>query len=542
MRTAMKQQRRKGFASKLAGDLSRRQFIATTTAAGVTLALPAWLAGCGDDGSSPPGATPTPMPTPTPTGPRPLEDETVNFDFSGGELEDLEIHVWGSEDDGVRLQPHTAASRAHFRNENPSLQEVADEDLTHYVEDVTLPADALQLYWVTGCLPDGEDVLAGMNIHVPEQALRALAESAAARGRGRVRTAKMRHYGIGARQEDVTDLYADVASFVTPFDAALALLFLQPDLMNLNVTEGASILELLQSLPCTDENPCDDPYINTLAFRIASAWPATESGLVTVGGRQVPAWARLVPAMDVDGNPLLDSRGDPAMSFDVSDEIGATVAAVARDIRKFILNSPEFEGFNWHPTRGRTTEEGEVAEANSRSRVFLGGAQRATAIQVVGEHAQGTTAHGVQFSRIAVVDQAKRTVEVDVRNHFIRFVSAYVRFANEAGDLPHTPGGSDTQRSAFLRLVNPNYTVFGVPLLGDLVERQTFRFDIPTDATKARLYLGSLGVGGEAFSPEAVPASVATLGFNIGIPTLLLITGTVASGALQSSITGFLQT
>src|SRR5215470_6032776 len=187
----------------------------------------------------------------------------------------------------------------------------------------------------------------------------------------------MRHYGIGAQQEDLPELYPDVASFVTPFDAALTLLFLQPDLMNLNVAEGASILELLQSLPCTDENPCDDPYINTLAFRIASAWPATESGLVTVGGRQVPAWARLVPAMDVDGNPLLDSSGEPAMSFDVSDDIGATVASVARNLRKFILNSPEFEGFNWHPTRGRTTEEHEVAEVNSRSRIFLSAAQRA---------------------------------------------------------------------------------------------------------------------------------------------------------------------
>src|SRR5262245_30239309 len=99
----MRRQHRKDFRAKILGDLSRRQFITRTTAAGLTIALPAWLAGCGDDGSS--GAAPTP--TPTPTGPRPLEDATVNFDFSAAELEDLEIHVWGSEDDGVRLQPHT---------------------------------------------------------------------------------------------------------------------------------------------------------------------------------------------------------------------------------------------------------------------------------------------------------------------------------------------------------------------------------------------------------------------------------------------------
>lgn len=525
--------------------ISRRQFIAGTTAAGLTVGLPPWLIGCGDDGSSKPGATPTPTATPVPTPtvePRPLEDTSLNFDLSGVDLEELEIRAYGSEDDGVRLQPHTAESRAHFRNENPALVDVDDAFLTHYVEDVTLPSDALQLYWVTGCMRNGEDALAGINIHVPDEALRVFAETAALRGRAGVRTAKMQHYGIGARQESVADLFPDVATFVNVFDAATVLLFLQPDLMNLNVTQGTSILHLLQTLPCTGMETCEDAYINTLAFRIASAWPATESGRVVVGGREVTAWAKLTPVLDVDGNPLLDSNGEPSVNFDISDEIAATTASVARNLRKFILNSPEFEGFNWHPTRGQTTDASEGSQANSRSRVFLSGSQTAQQVKVVGEHAEGTTAHGVQFSRIAVVDQAKRTVEVDVRNHFIRFVSAYLRFADESGELPFTPGSGDTQRSQFLHLINSNFTIMGIPLIGDDVAKETFRFDMPANATKARLYFGSLGVGGEAFSPEAVTASVATLGFNIGLPTLLLATGTAATAGLQGTIRGFLQT
>jgi hypothetical protein len=525
--------------------LSRRQFIAGTTAAGLTVGLPPWLIGCGDDGSSKPGATPTPTATPVPTptvGPRPVEDSSLSFDLSGLQLEDLEIRVFGSEDDGVRLQPHTAESRAHFRNENPALVDVDDAFLTHYVEDVTLPSDALQLYWVTGCMESGEDALAGINIHVPDEALRAFAETAAARGRAGVRTAKMHHYGIGARQESVTDLFAGVASFVNVFDAATALLFLQPDLMNLNVTQGMSILHLLQTLPCTGVETCEDAYINTLAFRIASAWPATESGRVVVGGREVTAWAKMSPVLGEDGNPILDDDGEPALTYNISDEIAETVASVARNLRKAILNSPEFEGFNWHPTRGLNVDEQEGGTASSRSRVFVSGLQGGTTdVQVVGEHATGTTVHGLEFTRIAIVDQAKRTVEVDVRNHFIRFVSAFVRFADEAGELPFTPGGDDTQRSKFLSLLNSNFTVFGVPLLGNDVEKQTFRFDIPANATKARLYLGSLGVGGEAFCPEAVSASIATLGFNIGIPTIMLATGAAGLGAAQKSITGILQ-
>ncbi|HKB38842.1 MAG TPA: hypothetical protein VKD72_20530, partial [Gemmataceae bacterium] len=438
---------------------------------------------------------------------------------------------------------HTAESRAHFRHENPALADVRDEDLTHYIENVTLPSDALQLYWVTGCLQDGEDALGGLNIHVPQQVLVALAETAPARGLGQVRTAKMRHYGIGAQQQNVNDLYPNVASFVTPFDAALALLFQQPDLMNINVTQGASILQLLQTLPCTDQNPCDDPYINTLAFRIASAWPATESGMVKVGDRDVVAWAKLVPVIGEDGQPVLDDTGKRAWSYSISDETGQALASASQNLRKAILNSTEFEGFNWHPTRGRTTDEQDVGQANSRSRVSVSGLQGGTQqVQVVGEHGQGTTVHGVQFSRIAVVDQAKRTVQVDVRNHFVRFVSAFVRFASEAGDLPFTPAAGDTERSRFLRLLNSNFTVFGVPLLGNDVEQQTLQFDIPADATKARLIFGSLGVGGEAFSPEAVSASVFTLAFNIGIPTIMLATGTAGLAAVQRSIISKLRT
>ena len=523
-----------------ARGISRRQFIAGTTAAGLTVGLPSWLLGCGSDSGSGPRATPTPTPLPTPEGPRPTEDCDLNFDFEGTDLQELEIHVLGSPDDDARLQVHDAESRAAAREQNPSLDEVADADLTHYVDNITLPSDALQLYWVTGRLDDGEEALAGLSIHVPLQTLQTLAETAAARGLGQVRTAKMRHYGIGERRvQDLTDLYPDVASFVTPFDAALALLFMQPDLLNINVAQGASILQLLQTLPCTDANPCDDPYINTLAFRIASAWPATESGVLTVNGQEVPAWAQLLPVLDMDGNPVMDSDGQPAMTFRPSDDIADTVVGVAGNIRKVILNSPEFEGFNWHPTRGMTTEEDDAAiQTSSRSRVFMSGAQPAVTtqeVQVVGERAQGTTAHGVEFTRIAVVDQTKRTVQVDVRNHYIRFVSAYVRFANEAGDLPVGPGGNNTSRSKFLRLLNSNFTVVGVPLSGNAVELQPLTFDLPANATKARLIFGSLGVGGEAFSPEALGASVLTLGFNIGIPVLMLATGATAVG-LQANM------
>jgi hypothetical protein len=105
----------------------------------------------------------------------------------------------------------------------------------------------------------------------------------------------MRHYGIGAQQQEQINLYPDVASFVTNFDAALASAVPAARALNLNVEQGGMILDLLQKLPCMQNKPCDvRPYIDTLAVRIQNAWPATESGFVMIGGRRVPAWAKLV--------------------------------------------------------------------------------------------------------------------------------------------------------------------------------------------------------------------------------------------------------
>src|SRR5262245_10548592 len=275
---------------------SRREVLAGTTAAGLTAGLPGWLIGCGaDDGDGarhPP--PPTPTATPLPEGPR--EDCTLQFDLSFGDLDNPCLHVFNSDDDGVRLQPHTDESRAHFRNENPVLADVPDEHLTHFLEDVDLPADALQLFWMTGTVRDSdEDALAGFNIHVPTAVLAAMAQSAPARGRRLVRTAKMRFYniGVGRSEAELVGDYPAVASFVTPVDTAAALVFQMPEILNLNLEQGTSILELIQTLPCTGDDPDCLPFLDTLASRIARGWPATVSGFTMFNGQQVPAWAKL---------------------------------------------------------------------------------------------------------------------------------------------------------------------------------------------------------------------------------------------------------
>ena len=165
--------------------LTRRQFLAGTTLTGVALTLPPWLVGCGSDDDDGGAATPTPTAAPSPTpGARPRERRTLHFDFSFSPLRELRLQAIGSESHRAPILEHTAESRARHRQLNSALGDVPDERLTHYIEDVDLPADALQHVWVTGSDADGGEAVAVMHIHVPAAARQAAQQRALAAGGG----------------------------------------------------------------------------------------------------------------------------------------------------------------------------------------------------------------------------------------------------------------------------------------------------------------------------------------------------------------------
>ena len=473
--------------------LTRRQFLAGTTLTGVALTLPPWLVGCGSDDDCGGAATPVPTATPPPTpGARPRERRTLHFDFSYAPLTELRLQAFHSQSHQAPILEHTAESRAKHRALNPALADVPDGRLTHYIEDVDLPSDALQHLWVTGLDADGGAAVAGMNIHVP----------------------------AAARQAATQGVLTGGSDYRTPVDTAVALVFHSPEIMNLNVDQGSTILNLIQTLPCTDDPTCM-PYLGTLAAQIAEKWPASTSG----------GWATLVQIADPDGKPLVDSQGKPVYRYDLDPDIAQAVTAVAGPVRSAIFDDPQFLGTNWHPTQGITVSQSSAASG------LTSGVAGADQFALTAAYPAGATAHGVAFESVSVTNQATRTIQLQFRNQFLRYLSAYVQFANENNDLPvANPTSSDTSRAKFLDVINSNYTILGIPLFGDSIPLSSVQFDVPTDASIAKVYFGSLGLGGEAFSPEAIRGSILTLIFNIGIPTLLLAAGVAASGSLLESV------
>lgn len=487
-------------------QLSRREFLAGATLTGAALSLPPWVSGCGsDDGGKRASATATPSPTPTQTPvPRPRELRTFDFDFSFADLSDLHLLAYNSASNRVPLVAHTAESRALARQREPLLNDVPDARLTHYVADVDLPSDALQSLLVAGVNADGEDAVAAFFIHVPKAA----APPAAPRT---------------VTEPELENLVVGVPGFVSVWDTAVALVFHAPEIMNLNVTQGAAILNMIANLPCSPSDSSCAPFICPLAVGVAEKWPATTSG----------GWATLVQIVAPDGKPVTDDTGAPVYRYDIDPDIAQTVSTVAQNIRTAVFGDSQFEGTNWHPTQGITAIDTQAPTPGSAA----GSAAGAAAFSVTAAYPPGTHAHGVKFVNAAVIDAANRTVELQFRNDYLRYLSTYVQFANEAGDLPvENPTSEDTKRAKFLAWINSNYTILGIPRTGDHVPLSTVQFNVPADASIANVYFGSLGVGGDPYCPEAVDGTILTLIFNLGIPTIMLAAGTVVTGTLLAKL------
>ncbi len=518
----MKRETRNGRGGKSSSSdergISRRGFLVGAAAAGAAAGIPSLFIGCGDNDSGLGGG---PQPTPTP-GTRPRELRTLDFDFSYGEVDQLRISVLGSKSHKAPVQTHDADSRARHRQLNPTLADVPDEHLTHYVDDVDLPSDALQLVRVKGRhVSTGAEALVSMHIHRPIAASQAAGQQMAALG-----IAPNRWAPALAADDDGTVI--DVDTYQNPTVTAVALVFHNNELINLNVDQGTCIIELIQSLPCTGGSGCT-PFIATLAEKVGAQWPAT-----TMGG-----WATLTQVLNSDGTPTVDSNGNPVYQYVPTDDIAQTACSIAAQIKNVIFDDPTYEGNNYHPTEGTTVDDGSTSVSAARAR----GVVAASSFNVTGSHPAGTSAHGVKFETIGVTDQGNRTVQIEFRNAYVRYLSTFVQFANEGGDLPvDNPTSVDTSRSKFIAYITANYTLLGIPLTGDDIILSNVGFDVPADASIAKVYFGSLGLGGDAFSPEAVGGSSLTLTFSIGLPAFFLVAGVVTGTAIQTTILKYLAT
>ncbi|MEO8604285.1 MAG: hypothetical protein ABI629_17050 [bacterium] len=432
----------------------------------------------------------------------------MHFDLShNGAISDARLIVFNSTSYLARLQAHDAASRQRFRQATPGLESVPDVSLTRYLEDVDLPADALQMVQVLAT-SGGETILVGAYINIPTTTLADYAERAV-RGKAPLPLALMARYGTDDDAAAIGAMLAVNTSLVTPLSTAVAVCFHHPDVMNLHRTLGANTLVgYIQNLPVECTNPDQGcKFIDGLALWIATNSPATTTpGVGDAGGADL----RRRQTRSRQG-------GNQVYRYDLTDATLMEMAQPLHETLSAVFNDPQYEGSNWNATTGLTTIEQSQGGATGGD----------TSFELQASLPVGSTHNGIEFISLAVTDATTRSVQLGLKNRYLRWLRAYAQyFAPDGTPLPvESPTDDDARRAKYIREITSNNQIMGIPLMGNDVGTTTLDFQIPEAASKVRIIIGGLGMGGEAFSPEALVGSALTLAFNIGVPTLLLSWG-----------------
>lgn len=167
----------------------------------------------------------------------------------------------------------------------------------------------------------------------------------------------------------------------------------------------------------------------------AAGYPSTTPG----------SWATLIPMVDLEGRPVLDEAGEPVYRYDLDDGIAKATGDVVKIILKDIFDDPLFEGMNWHAPTGLATHAASAATASS----FAGrGVPASSGLSVAAAHPPGSVISGIGIVDLQVTDAATRTVQLTVKNNYLRYLMVYAEFrdSNVSAAFP------DGQRHAGLGL------------------------------------------------------------------------------------------
>lgn len=449
---------------------------------------------------------------------RPRETHTFHFDigFPVADGETFHLHTGLGV---VTVLPHTPDTLARFKAANPVLAALPEHTLakiTHFVENVELPADVARVLRLTEAVPGpdgGLPTLVGSMVHVPAAALRRHRAKRIAKVRARRQHARLDHLGLGAPAFDTLgdDAVLDHLAFadtikVTPMDSAIAVAFHHPQLASRN-PETAAIV--------TDDYIGQSPKLRAFATDIASLGRDSKTG-----------WCLTQASVTPDGTPMTwgdnwkDRAGTVVEQYNVNPklvgtknsppEMGNGVAVVSYSV-KGSANDPDLFNQTWTVNQGTG---GVTSDAKATtSRIALRTAMRPG----VGDGAvtltvnNKTPGYGVDidagsFTYTPLKDgTGNARVTVNIANDFLRTLGCYAQFRDADGNPIDNPSGWDNQfpvgkfgqglfqpstSKLFICSADAVNTILGIPVPTDPA---TLDFVWPANAATCDLLLGGLG-------------------------------------------------
>lgn len=442
------------------------------------------------------------------------------------------------------LQPHSTQTLLDATKSNRALALIPEEHrqrFTHYVEaaEAHFPTDRLLRIRVTS--PDDDPnvylpKLHHMSIHIPRQHREAHLQKKLASNSGDVHLhPKLSHFGLTSlNDEHALQANVDADNLQSPWDIATAILFHYPE-MSSNKPYTANVVMNDHIAPPQNVNPAQYNAVYNLATIISKQGPATSTG----------GWAIIKNSVDQYGNPLtygydMGSRkaGDPIFIYSWSDLTEQNATAPMTSAMQSASNDTSLQNQTWSMNQGKTAYQQDDVTPTSSNALYKSFAAKRTTLAEAGPTYKWTVKeetpnHGLNVYADTLSFNSDKTFSIEVKNIFLRSLTAYAQFFNEKGDPIANPAGwqerlpsaiqswFETDQKKFISSVSAVNTILGIPMPTDPTK---LSFVFPDDATHLKLLFGCLGTS--KWDGDVDPSGAILTGiFQYGIPTIFLIAG-----------------
>ena len=265
--------------------------------------------------------------------------------------------------------------------------------------------------------------------------------------------------------------------------------------------------------------------INTMASLMRAMGPPTEDS----------GWANLVP-FTPPANPETGFDGTTYYNQNPTQQVQSAALKPLQQLLINVQNDANFKDKKWSVQPGTSTVGATPAalpKAAGRGAASMSAAAGGDAWNAA---LANTSAISGFTAQIAVLDAAKKQLQVDLSNSYIRYLGAYIRFYDACGNpmsVPHwTPDdagivydlavdlGIQTDQVRYLGYLSPINSVLGVPIGpdGTLSVKVTF----PEGAVGCSIYGSGLGIGNNPWPVTPALGGTLTGVFNLGVPAFML--------------------
>ena len=450
--------------------------------------------------------------------------EKFDFHLALGHIPDAEqFHLLvGAQE--IPLKKHTQETLPVHATRNKAfglLDEGVQAEFTHYVEGVELPADhtsILRVMYPSQTAPIPE--LALMAVHIPlwirtEQRRRNLPRTA----QGVPASLALRGVSTPPPDEEAMTAANDADHLLTTASTAAALVFLHPQLSSTNSTIAGNILDNHINSP--------DNITNIQHFQSQI-------------NRQGANWQTTAKSQDIHGNvftwgPQFSQAGQPVYYNRLSEQTMDAAGGAMQLPLNTSQQSPDLKGACWNVNQGMGSVYHISPEA---SRAMRAGRARAKAALAESSGDYSFTLNNLTPGCGLDIDDESMTftpdpttpgagtMTINVRNTFLRTVSAYVQYLDDHGSvIPVTLENGQPAPGNYLWVgdVAASDVLMGIPMPN---VPTVLSFPWKAKAASVRLVHGGMGLG-QWNHDVCLEGTLLTGLFNFGIPGIFMLAGSL---------------